>query len=240
MVYARLSKLVKHPVRPLRWFRHRRISQTTEDVPTPFLSPDGRSPAERSEDMDSRLREIQLNVYRGRLESDISYVKVVGDEMCELLSRSSLGRHSVNTIGRLLRLLGFNHHYDQGFFDSVSDALMKTKDGAAFNALLPSFLWVCSRSKYYPQALLSHAGAYLLDNVHHFSSRDISKIVHTFAMFNHHIPGLIDTIEKWYFKYETLSCESHLPWNLVWAGMVFGDYPHDMLKAILKDDFIAG
>lgn len=241
---AQLSRLIQRRVRPLWGYGSGRSTHSTGDASLPALQcagPDRKSPAFNSERNDfSKLRDIQLNVYRGRLGRDASYMKVIGQELCEMLSRTSLDHYTIKTVGKILRLFGFNQPYDQEFLDSISDALLRTKDEAIFNALLPSFLWVCARCQYYPRALLHHAGAYLLDNMHKFTSHNINMMVHTFAVFNHHVPGLIGRIERCFLENETPTFENHLPWTLAWAGMVFAEYPKEILKAILRDEYIEG
>lgn len=231
---ARVGKLAKGPVRPLLGYG---ATRRTYDAKGNWLGSDRISGG--GSDL-SRLRNIQLSIYRGRLESDTSYTKVISQEICELLGRASLDRYTVETIAKILRLFGFNQPYDQEFFDSVSGALLKIENESVFSALLPSFLWVCARCKHYPRALWTRAGAYLLDNLSQFTSQDVNMMIHAFAMFNHRIPGLIHKIEKWFFENEVLSCGNHLPWSLVWAGMVFSEYPREMLKAVLKDKYIEG
>lgn len=188
----------------------------------------------------AKLKEIQLNVYRGRLERDASYMNTISHELSGMLNQASLDRATVDAIGKVLRLFGFNQPYRQEFFESLSEALLKTQSEAVFNALLPSFLWVCNRCQHYPKDLLTHTGNHLLDNMCQFNSADINMMVHAFAKFNHHVPGLIDRIERWFFENETLTFENHLPWTLAWAGMVFAEYPRDMLSAILNDEYIEG
>ena len=229
-----LCKLAKGPVRPLVGYRVRWTTHDIEDSSLP-----ARPAGVRGHDL-STLRDIQLSIYRGRLGSDASYTKVISQEVCELLSRTSLDRHTVDVIAKILRSFGFNQPYNQEFFDLISGALLKTTDESVFNALLPSFLWVCARCKHYPKPLLSRAGAYLLDNLHQFNSQDLNMMVHAFAVFNHRVPGLVHAVEKWFFANEVLSCGNHLPWSLAWAGMVFSEYPREMLKAVLKDNYIEG
>lgn len=186
----------------------------------------------------TKLKDIQLNVYRGRLERDRSYIEVITHEICDILSQASLNRSTLNTIGKVIRLFGFNQPYNQDFFDSISHALLKTTDETLFNALLPSFLWVCSRCQHYPRSLLSHAGQYLLQNTEQFNSPDLNMMVHAFAYFDHRVPGLIERVERWLLANGALTVENHLPWTLAWAGMVLQEYPAEMLTSMLSDDYI--
>lgn len=189
-----------------------------------------------------KLKDIQMKVYRGELVRDPSYVKVIGHEVCDMIySGASMDSATLNNIGKVLRLFGFYPEpYDQDFFDAVADALLNTQDENILNGLLPSFMWICSRRQYYPAPLFSHAGSHVLSNMRQFTSPDINMMVHAFAKCNHHVPGLIDQIEQWFFANETLDYRNHLPWTLAWSGMVFAEYPKEMLMAILSDDYIEG
>lgn len=231
----------KLPLKPLGVLLDRRPFSSHDSNSVPVFGPGSRGPAITSPRRNvEKLKDIQFHVYRGELVRDPSYVKVIGHEVCEMISGESIDSATLNNMGKVLRLFGFNLLYDQDFFDAISGALLKTQNETIFNALLPSFMWVCSRRQHYPAALFSEAGNHILSNMRRFTSPDINMMVHAFAKFNHHVPGLIDQIEQWFFVNQSLDYRNHLPWTLAWAGMVFAEYPKEMLMAILRDDYIEG
>lgn len=240
-VAGQVCKLAQRPSRLLLNLRSCSSHDSTLDPVQKSVESGSQGPASNSRRRKvERLKAIQQSVYNGALARDPSFVKVIGHEVCEIISGGTTDSATLNNMGKVLRLFGFHQPYHQDFFDAVSDALLQTQNETIFSALIPSFMWVCSRRQHYPAALFSRAGGHVLSNMRRFSSPDMNMIVHAFAKFNHHVAGLIHQIEEWFFANETLDPRNHLPWTLAWAGMVFAEYPKQMLTAVLTDDYIEG
>lgn len=240
MYVKRCSQVLK-PLGPLGVRLGRRTSCSDDSYLVPVTRSSWRGPVLAFQRKNvEKLKDIQLQVYRGKLVRDPSYVEVISHEVCEIVSSESVDSATLDSVGKVLRLFGFHQLYDQNFFDAVSNALLKTQSETVFNALLPSFMWVCSRRQHYPMELFSRAGDHILSNFNRFTSPDMNMMVHAFAKFNHHVPGLIHGIEQWFFANERLDYRNHLPWTLAWAGMVFSEFPKEILTAILSDDYIEG
>lgn len=190
----------------------------------------------------SKLKTMQSNVYQGMLLQDNEYFEHINTELATILTRPQQNVYELHAIAKFIRLFGHFRPcpYNQTFFDTLSDVLSKTKDETVLKIILPSFMWVCGRRHYYPATLMSNTSQYLLDSLHEFTTTDVSMLVHSYGKLNHHLPGLVGRVEQWFLKRDEMAFENHLPWNLAWVGMVFGEFPKEMLVRMLNDEYIEG
>lgn len=185
----------------------------------------------------ARLMKIQSDISEGRLLRD--GIKSVSAEIISMLRGGSLGKNDLQAIAQVLQLLSGSHtcYYNQEFMDSLSAVLLKTEDENVLCSLLPPFLSSCRLLRYYSRPLFTHAGKFVVDNTENFSSKQLDAIVHACARLNHHVPHLVPAVESSLMK-RPESVPSCVFWNLAWAGMVFSEYPKEMLARILTDKYI--
>lgn len=190
----------------------------------------------------SKLKTIQHNVYQGTLLREDEYIDHVTTELTEMLTRTQHNTYELHAIAKFVRLFGHFRMcpYNQAFFDAISDALGETRDENLLKIILPSFMWVCGRRHHYPSRLMRQTSQFLLDSLHELTTTDISMLVHSYAKLNHHLPGLVGRVEAWFLERNEMAFENHLPWTLAWAGMVFGEFPREMLVQLLNDEYIEG
>ena len=185
---------------------------------------------------------MQYDVYQGRLLQEDDFIEHITTELATILTRPQQNAYELHAIAKFIRLFGHFRMcpYNETFFNSISDILTETKDETLLKIILPSFIWVCGRRHHYPPTLMTHASQFLLDSLNELTTTDVSMIVHACGKLNHHIPGLVQRVETWFLKEHDMAFENHLPWTLTWAGMVFGDYPKEMLVQLLDDEYIEG
>ena len=189
----------------------------------------------------SKLKQIHTNITGGKLVRDSSYINSVSADICSMLSQPSLSMEDIRGITKVIHLFRNpgTRYYDRKFLDALSEVLLGTRNEAVLNCILPSFLSVCDALRYYHPLLLSHTGGYILDNLHRFNSMEVDSIVHSYAKLNHHLPQLIPEVEKWVLQHPDM-VYNNLFWTLAWAGMVFAEYPKELLTVILNDKYIKG
>ena len=198
-----------------------------------------------------RLNNIYSDISKGRLQQDTSYIETVTGEVTAILSQSSLDKDVDSTLvlalAKVFRLFGTVRFYErapelQGFFDSVSEVLVSVRHEEVLRHLLPSFLWSCSKVRYYNSSLMSHVGEFVLDFLPRFSFQDLNMAVYTYACLNHHLPELVSGLQRLLLSSAALRqpAAQYLVWTLVWAAMVFRDYPKDLLSHVLTDEYIEG
>lgn len=189
----------------------------------------------------AKLKQIYSNITGGRLARDSSYISSVSADICSMLSQPSLSKNDLRGIAKVICLFRYpaTSYYDRGFLDALSEVLLGTRNEAVLNCILPSFLSVCDTLRHYHPLLLSHAGGYILDNLRLFNTMEVDSIVHSYAKLNHYLPRLIPEVEKWVLQHPHM-VYNNLFWTLAWAGMVFAEYPKELLTAILNDKYIEG
>lgn len=193
----------------------------------------------------TKLSEIHQEISNGRLLRDESYIQVVTDQILSTLSRGVLNSNqdlqatamAMRAIAKNSPLNCFSH---QEMFDQIAEGLLRTLDESTFRVLLPSFLMACKSQRYYNPLLMSHAGKYVIANLKHFDQNEVGTIVHAYARLNHPLPHLIPEVERLILTKHPSNVSSHLLWNLAWSGMVFSEYPKEILTRILTDDYIEG
>ena len=193
------------------------------------------------------LDKIYSDIADGRLGKDPSYIETVTGEVTSILSQPSLDRNTVQAVTKVVRLFGtraFLEHMQSQikFFDSVSEVLVSVKHDVVWRHLLPSFLWSCSKVRYYNSSLMSHVGEFVLDFLPRFSFWELNMVVYTYACLNHHLPELVSGLQRLLLNTRAYlqPFTQYLVWTLVWAAMVFRDYPKDLLTHILTDKYIQG
>jgi hypothetical protein len=192
----------------------------------------------------AKLRAIQEEVVRGRLLRDQSYMKVVNGELISVLHGSIKNSDTdLQAAAEVLRVIGRKGPFilqDFQLFDSISRILLETDDEHVLRVLLPPFLMACKYLRYYNATLMSHAGEYVINNLDRFSQGELSRMVHAFAELNHHAPHLVAEVERFLLTKRLMYVNPYLLWNLAWYGMIFQEYPKEVLPLILTDDYITG
>ena len=192
---------------------------------------------------------MYVNLGNGVLAQDKTYIQTVSGEVSSILSSSTLESETLYAVAKLIRMVGnLNLYRDvdkvQCFFDSVACALTMSGSEEVLKKLVPSFLWSCSKVRYYNQALMSHLEQFILDNLQYFTYKDLNMIVYAYAHLNHFLPGLMSRVEQHLLVSGSLtelqSQDQRLVWTVAWAAMVFMDYPTELLRRILTDDYITG
>lgn len=192
-----------------------------------------------------KLNDMQKEISEGILFRDDSYIKVVSSQvmsvLCNGLQSSDGDLQAAAMIMRTIARnspLTLNSH--QELFDSVSEMLLRTQDEIVLRVFLPSFLMACKSLRYYNSPLMTHTSKYVIDNLSNFTQSELSVIVHAYAKLNHHLPHLISEVEGLVVAKNLRTANSHLLWNLAWCGMVFSEYPKEVLTHILTEDYIEG
>ena len=189
----------------------------------------------------TELTRLCQDIREGRLDSDQECIKEVSHKLVSLLGHASLNSRDLKGVAKVLQV--FNVHstcYNQEFLDDLSDVLIATSNGDVLCTILPPFLSLCKSLCYYNPTLMSRAGRYISDNVQRFSTSSLGSLIHSYARLNHHIPGLVLGMERWLLDSQPGFIQSHVLWNLAWAGMVFSEHPVRVLAHILTDDYIQG
>lgn len=190
----------------------------------------------------AKLKQIHSDITGGKLVRDGSYIDSVSADICSMLSQPSLlSRDDLRSVAKVIRLFRYpaTSYYDREFLDALSEVLLSTRNEAVLNCILPSFLSVCDALRHYHPLLLSHAGPYILDNLRLFNTMEVDSIVHSYAKLNHSLPRLVPEVEKWVLRHSHM-VYNNLFWTLAWAGMVFAEYPKELLSVILNDKYIEG
>lgn len=187
-----------------------------------------------------KLHRLHVSIVRGRLERDRSFINTIKDELTDVLSRATPpDKGTSRTITNLFHVLCHDHDfYDQAFFDSVSYVLLTSNSEDMYLCLLPTFLQLCSFKRYYPRPLLAHVGQFILDNVGRFDYKALDMIVTAHARLYHHLPQLVSKCEGQLLDSGDVWIERRLAWKLAHAGMLFRDYPKELLTVILNDNYI--
>lgn len=193
----------------------------------------------------TELNNTHQEISEGRLLRDESYIKVVTGQILSTLGRGMLNsKQDLQATAMVMRAIAKNSPPNsfglQEMFDQIAEMLLRTHDESILQVLLPSFLMACKSLRYYNPSLMSHAGKFVIDNLKNFDQNEVDTIVHAYAKLNHHVPNFIPEIERWILMKHPNNVSSHLLWSLVWCGMVFSEYPKEVLSRILTDDYIEG
>lgn len=192
-----------------------------------------------------KLEAIQKDISGGKLLQDGSYSKMVTGQITSMLCGGLLNTDKgLQATARLLEAFArsgpASTHSHEEFLDFISKMLLKNDNESVLRGLLPSFLMACKSLRYYDPLLMSHAGKYIIDNLENFDPKELNTIVHAYAKLNHHLPHLISDVERLILSKHPRNVSSHLLWSLAWCGMVFAEYPKEILTYILTDDHIEG
>ncbi len=203
---------------------------------------------EMSEEL--RLQKVYNGLKRASYFKKLSHTDVqdtfmvaITEEVSNALNQAPIEPSLLRVMSKLFRLLGnmSMHFYRESFFDSLSDALLETKDEDVLMSVMPSFLWGCSKARYYPSSLMASYGQYVMDNLERFKITELDNIVYSYTKLYHPLPGLITGLGKLCLSDKVLLSDRHrLAWTMTWAAMVFHEYPRDFLRHILDKDFIEG
>lgn len=185
---------------------------------------------------------MHQEISNGRLLRDKPYFQVVADQILSTLCRGTLNSNQdLQATAMVVRAIAKNGPPNcASQFDQIAEELLRTCDENTLRILLPSFLMACKSQRYYNPLLMSHAGKFVMDNLKHFNQNELGAIVHAYAKLNHPLPRLIPEVESLVLAKHPSNVSSHLLWNLAWSGMVFSDYPKDVLTRILTDEYIEG
>ena len=203
---------------------------------------------EMSEEL--RLQRIYSGLKRASFMGQLSsthlhdaMMPTITEEVSNALVQPPVEPSVLNVVARLFRLLGnmSTHFYRDSLYQSLSEIFLEVKDEDVLINVVPSFLWGCSKARYYPSSLMDYYGKFVMDNLQRFKIPDLDKIMYAYTKLYHPLPGLIPSLEKLCLSNTTLLSSQHrLAWTIAWAAMVFQDYPRDLLSLILNKEFIEG
>ncbi len=187
----------------------------------------------------ARVPKAKLSEIYGGIINDKILLPGGAEEIADILNQRYVFTNLLSPIARIIRSLGRLRIYEESFFQSISQILERTSNKSILLSILPSFLWACTKVRYYSPSLLDSCSGFITGYLNEYSSFDLATLVHAYAKLNHPLPQLISSIEK-YLLNESVEDNHHLAWTLAWSGMVMGEYPKELLSVILKDDYILG
>ena len=194
-----------------------------------------------------KLRKIKdyLTVNSGRLKTaqrrgTLTETEGIVEQLLNSLNSKEMDYDTCSLVDRIMRDMSVVGMYHERSFDMLAKFLTSETNEMVMRLVVPAFVGLCSRVRYYNPSFLDTAGQYTLNNVRNLDYPQLACIVHGMAQLNHPIPSLIPELEKVLLEGDTYLKERRLAWMVVWAGMILSEYPSNLMQVMLMDSYIKG
>lgn len=152
------------------------------------------------------------------------------------VARSNFSESNMRSHSMMLWSLGNAQHFDQPYFERLTEDIMSGKFRDEIDArLLAILLWSCARVHYHHYNLLEQLSAAALERINDFSIRQLSRTVHSFSSLNHISKELLETAAKRLCsKYSGKKefDEIYPAMEMVYACLVGDMYPLELLNIV--------
>lgn len=166
--------------------------------------------------------------------------RTVCEELSSSLSRTGLCTNVVTILCSILRVMRDIEMYDKDSFDLMASCLQNTSSELVMQRIVPHFINLCTKVRYYNPSLLDWICPYVVDNINWWNPRQLLSLVHCYGQFNHHYPPFTSAVEKYLIQDNLYLSSKVLAWIALWAGMIHLDMPKELAGLMLKDSYIEG
>lgn len=166
--------------------------------------------------------------------------KYIIEDLLGVLSRKDIGFEICSLMQEILKEMIRKEMYCEYSYDLLASTLKNTSNELVMQHIVPAFLGMCTKVRYYDPSLLNIAGCYAIDNVKNLSVPQLVSVIYSMGQFYHPFPALFSKLEKYLLADDTYLHARHLAWMVVWGGMIHDEYPKDLMGLMLQDSYIEG
>lgn len=126
-------------------------------------------------------------------------------------------------------------HYNQPFFDMLSDKLLAAKERGFYTPrTLSSMSWSLAKAQHYRPDVMDHIADHSLSRLHEFNSHDLGNLAYAFGSLNHSRTDLLVAVAERFISNPELLANSLAYANIVWSCVVADVYPERLVKHSLS------
>lgn len=164
----------------------------------------------------------------------------VVEELLYTLSQKDMDSKVCTLIDQVLKGMARNEMYREDSFDLLANTLLSTSSEIVMQQVVPAFLGLCAKVRYYKPSLMNVAGCYAMDNMKCFRHDQLVNLIYSMGQLNHPFPALFSKLETYLLADDTYLKARHIAWMVVWSGMIHAVYPKDLMSVMLQDSYIKG
>ena len=154
------------------------------------------------------------------------------------VARSNFSESNIRSHSMMLWSLGNAKHFDQPYFERLTEDILDGKVHGEMDALMLSVvLWSFSRVGYHHYDLLEQLAAIALDRIDEFSFRQLSRLAHSLCHLNHIPKELLGEVAKRVcakFTGRKGFEEAYPAMETMYACLVCDFYPPELLSLIVE------
>ena len=166
--------------------------------------------------------------------------QIVIKQILDILNSKDIGFEICTLLEQIMKEMIRHEMYHETSFDLLARTLRTTTNELLMRHVVPAFLGMCSKVRYYDPSLTNIAGCYAMDNMNGLNEPQLVSVIYSMAKFYHPFPTLFSKLEKYLLTDNIYLNARHLAWMLVWGGMIHADYPKDLMSLMLQDSYIQG
>eukprot|EP00731_Ephydatia_muelleri_P024015 Em0016g286a len=153
-------------------------------------------------------------------------------QLCCSKGASNYDQRSFLQIAWALATVG---HYNQPFFDMLSDKLLAAKGRGFYTPrTLSSISWSLAKAQHYRPDVLDHIADHSLVRLHEFNSHDLGNLAYAFGSLNQPRKDLLVAVAERFFSDPQLRANNLAHANIVWSCIVSDVYPEQLVKHSLS------
>ena len=132
-------------------------------------------------------------------------------------------------------------HYNQPFFDMLSDKLLAAKGRGFYTPrTLSSASWCLAKAQHYRPDVMDHIAEHSLGRLGEFNSHDLGNLAYAFGSLNHPRTDLLVAIADRFVSDPELLTNHLAHANIVWSCIVSDVYPTQLVKHSLSRETLLG
>ena len=185
------------------------------------------------------------NIYAGCVErldkqEKAAHCKRVFEAFERTLSSARVDWRHTRMISKIMSTMAVRDMYEESAFEGFSKYLLTTSKEIAMHQVMPGFIALCSKTRYYNSSLLQKCGSYVGENIRCFDGAKLLYVIWSLGVMKVSCPATAKGIEDFLLSENRYQKVYDLSWMLAWYGMINRHYPTRLLPLILTDTYIAG